>query len=259
MACSKIDRNERHGSKKEERNLRIESILHNKQPFSLVSPTPFVALISISRIRACGSEEPTDESDESMLRPGTGIQLFGLPPAQSSFEKAKGVVVSFNSRLDRYIVCLDDGRGKWRLARRHVVRQNATISELISAVHGFEGVAQNEVVQLECIHGEARVFELNTALIKEPAKIESKCDGNNSQWSVAADLQLVVRATCNRLQPMHTPMHTRANTHSPTFASRSTARPVEESNAARQVNENDVRIAKEERLVNDRGVQASPS
>ena len=38
-----------------------------------------------------------------MLRPGTGIQLFGLPPAQSSFEKAKGVVVSFNSRLDRYI------------------------------------------------------------------------------------------------------------------------------------------------------------
>ena len=92
-----------------------------QQPFSLVSPTPFVALISISRIRACGSEEPTDKSDESMLRPGTGIQLFGLPPAQSSFEKAKGVVVSFNSRLDRYIVCLDDGRGKWRLARRHVV------------------------------------------------------------------------------------------------------------------------------------------
>ena len=104
-----------------------------------------------------------------MLRPGTGIQLFGLPPAQSSFEKAKGVVVSFNSRLDRYIVCLDDGRGKWRLARRHVVRQNATISELISAVHGFEGVAQNEVVQLEFIHGEARVFELikNTTWVGE--------------------------------------------------------------------------------------------
>ena len=37
-----IDRNERHGSEKEERNLRIESILHNKQPFSL-SPTPFLA------------------------------------------------------------------------------------------------------------------------------------------------------------------------------------------------------------------------
>ena len=136
-----------------------------------------------------------------MLRPGTGIQLFGLPPAQSSFEKAKGVVVSFNSRLDRYIVCLDDGRGKWRLARRHVVRQNATISELISAVHGFEGVAQNEVVQLECIHGEARVFELITALIKEPAKIESKCDGNDSQWSVAADLQLVVRELAIAFNP----------------------------------------------------------
>ena len=131
-----------------------------------------------------------------MLRPGTGIQLFGLPPAQSSFEKAKGVVVSFNSRLDRYIVCLDDGRGKWRLARRHVVRQNATISELISAVHGFEGVAQNEVVQLECIHGEARVFELVNALTQIPAR-EAKNDPS-SQWSVAADLQLVVRATCNR-------------------------------------------------------------
>ena len=161
-----------------------------------------------------------------MLRPGTGIQLFGLPPAQSSFEKAKGVVVSFNSRLDRYIVCLDDGRGKWRLARRHVVRQNATISELISAVHGFEGVAQNEVVQLECIHGEARVFELVNALIQLPAR-EAKNDPS-SQWSVAADLQLVVRATCNRLQLMHT----RANTHSPTFASRSAARPMEEPHSA---------------------------
>ena len=149
--------------------------------------------------------------------------------------------MSFNSRLDRYIVCLDDGRGKWRLARRHVVRQNATISELISAVHGFEGVAQNEVVQLECIHGEARVFELITALIKEPAKIESKCDGNNSQWSVAADLQLVVRATCNRLQLMHT----RANTHSPTFASQPTARPMEVPHSAGQVDENHTGIPKE--------------
>ena len=44
-----------------------------------------------------------------------------------------------------------------------VVRQNATISELISAVHGFEGVAQNEVVQLDCIHSEACVFELVNA------------------------------------------------------------------------------------------------
>ena len=225
MACSKIDRNERHGSKKEERNLRIESILHNKQPFSLVSPTPFVALISISRIRACGSEEPTDKSDESMLRPGTGIQLFGLPPAQSSFEKAKGVVVSFNSRLDRYIVCLDDGRGKWRLARRHVVRQNATISELISAVHGFEGVAQNEVVQLECIHGEARVFELVNALIQLPAR-EAKNDPN-SQWSVAADLQLVVRCLASETHAhscKHSQSHVRITTHSSTNGSAALSR-----------------------------------
>ena len=152
-----------------------------------------------------------------MLRPGTEIKLLGLPPAQSSFEKAKGVVVSFNSRLDRYIVCLDDGRGKWRLARRHVVRQNATISELISAVHGFEGVAQNEVVQLECIHGEARVFELVNALIQLPAR-EAKNDPN-SQWSVAADLQLVVRCLASETHAhscKHSQSHVRITTRSST-------------------------------------------
>ena len=128
---------------------------------------------------------------EAKLPINSRVRLFGLPPAHSSYERATGVIMAFNRTHNRYVVTLDDERGTWRLNPNHLVKEDATLSELITEAHGFTGIAREEVQLLSRIHGESRVIDLVDALIKLPVKEHTKNDAK-TQWTVAADLQLVV-------------------------------------------------------------------
>ena len=123
---------------------------------------------------------------DAKLAPGTKVRLHLVD--RSELDNIKGVVESFSTSANRYVVQLEDGHGRWKVQPRQLLREGATVDELITEAHGFRDIAHEEVQQLEQIHGEGLVACLVDELIKCPTP-----EWKKGRWSVAADLQLVVR------------------------------------------------------------------
>ena len=105
---------------------------------------------------------------------GIRVVLFGLrDDAWRALNHQAGPIVKHATDAERYVVRLD--MGDTVRARPGNVRPEAieSLSEWLPEAHGFDGVAQSDVRELERIHGEKHVVALLNVLISLPCRKQS--------------------------------------------------------------------------------------